>query len=103
MAVYSCSDQFPADERFGLTAQVRRAAVSVPSNIAEGWGRQSRSELLRFLEMARGSCYELQTQLMIAEGLGYIDSDSAVHEQVDEVERVLSGLMRSLQEKADRD
>jgi four helix bundle protein len=99
MAVYERTRAFPADERFGLTAQLRRAAVSIPSNIAEGWGRQSRTELIRFLEMARGSCYEVQTQMLIADGLRYLQQDAAIHSQIDEVERVLSGLMKSLQNK----
>ena len=99
MEVYEVSRAFPKEERFGLTAQIRRAAIGVPSNIAEGWGRQSRSELLRYLEMARGSCFEVQTQMKIATGLSYVDGSSEVHERIDEVERLLSGLMKSLREK----
>ncbi len=97
--VYRATTKFPADERFGLTQQLRRAAVSVPSNIAEGWGRRSRLDLIRFLELARGSCYEVQTQLRIAERLTYMEKDHPIHELTAEVERVLTGLIESLRAK----
>jgi len=71
VAVYRLTGQFPADERFGLTSQLRRAAVSVASNIAEGYGRASRGEFRQFVGMARGSVLELQTQLVIAKELGF--------------------------------
>ena len=96
LQVYEVSKDFPADERFGLTQQVRRAAVSVPSNIAEGWGRNTRGDYARFVDMARGSIYELQTQLQIARGLGYVDRLHSVYEQVAEVERIINGLSRAL-------
>jgi len=99
VAVYEVSRGFPKDERFGLTTQVPRAAMSVPSNIAEGWARSSRRDLLRFLEMALGSCFELQTQTRIAAKLGYIEENAPIHEQISEVERVLSGLMKYLGNK----
>ena len=68
--IYLATRKFPAEETYGLSSQLRRAAVSVPSNIAEGKGRSSDKELLQFLSRARGSIYELQTQLEIAECLG---------------------------------
>lgn len=71
VAVYRLTGQFPAEERFGLTSQLRRAAVSVASNIAEGYGRASRGEFRQFVGIARGSVLELQTQLVIAKELGF--------------------------------
>jgi four helix bundle protein len=95
---------FPSEERFGLALQIRRSAVSVPSNISEGFGRGTRQDYLRFLYIARGSLYELNTQLSFARDLGYLDAETGARlgEQVDECERVLWGLIRSLQEKPDQ-
>jgi four helix bundle protein len=73
--VYAVSAGFPKDERFGLTSQVRRAAVSVPSNIAEGYGRRQTVEYIRFLDIARASLCEVETQLVLAEELGFADRE----------------------------
>jgi four helix bundle protein len=78
IAVYDVTKRFPTDERFGLTQQLRRAAVSVPSNVAEGRGRGTRRDYRRFVLQARGSIFELETELHIAHELGYCDSASAV-------------------------
>ena len=72
LKIYRASTRFPRDELYGLTSQLRRAAVSVASNIAEGKGRSSDKELLQFLSRARGTVYELQTQLEVAKSLGYL-------------------------------
>ncbi|MBS0457835.1 MAG: four helix bundle protein [Proteobacteria bacterium] len=80
--VYRLTATFPAAEQFGLTAQLRRAVVSVPSNIAEGAGRGGRNELVRFLVIARGSLTELDTQLWIARDLGYLVDGQQLHENV---------------------
>lgn len=72
--VYSCTRSFPREELYGLSSLMRRSAVSVPSNLAEGKGRFSRKELVQFLFHARGSLMELETQILIASRLGYIDS-----------------------------
>lgn len=99
--VYEATASFPPDERFGLVSQLRRAVVSIPSNIAEGWGRGSTVEYARFLRIARGSLYEVETQLVVAKGLGYL-ADEACREVVAAVRecgRVLAGLIRSIENK----
>ena len=95
------SEHFPKDERFGLTSQIRRAAVSIASNIAEGWGRGTTADYARFLRMARGSMYEVETQAIIARELGYIDEEKFEYfeQTVDEAGRVLAGLIRSIEKK----
>ena len=96
--VYRCTKGFPKDEIYGLTSQLRRAAVSVPSNIAEGQGRLSTGEFRQFLGNARGSLHELQTQLVIAKNLRYLN-DASVEELMGhsvEVDRVLNGLLSAL-------
>ena len=96
--VYRATQAFPDDERFGLTAQLRRAAVSVPSNVAEGWGRGSRADYVRFLKIARGSLYEVRTQIVVAERVGCLPSDEAAPllGHVDHLRKMLHGLVRSL-------
>ena len=97
-AVYNVSAGFPKSETFGLASQVRRAAVSVPSNIAEGWGRGRSKEYVQFLRYARGSLYEVETQLRIALRRGYMTDDQLlpILRRTDEVSRMLVGLMKSL-------
>ena len=89
----------PREEQFGLTNQMRRAAVSIPSNIAEGHGRQSRADYLKYLRIARGSLMELDTQYELATELEMLPGDAAVRELIRETDRVLQGLIRSLQQK----
>ena len=90
---------FPKQEQYSLTNQLRRAAVSVPSNIAEGKGRSSDRELIQFLNHARGSLYEVQTQIKIANRLHYLDVDVAqiLDTQAAKVGRLLNGLIRRFQ------
>jgi four helix bundle protein len=97
--VYRCTRRFPKDEVYGLSSQMRRAAVSVPSNIAEGKGRYSRKEFLQFLYHARGSLFEFQTQLSIARDLDYIDlaSFKSLESQTEELGRILNGLITRFQ------
>jgi four helix bundle protein len=99
LATYKLTSTFPESERFGLTNQLRRASVSVASNIAEGYGRTTRGEYLQFLGHARGSNFELQTQLAIAEGLGFgkVQSLHDVQHLSDEVSRMLVAIMKKLQ------
>lgn len=90
--VYEFTRQLPSSETYGLVAQMRRAAVSIPSNIAEGAARTGEREFAQFLNIARGSLSELETQLLIAMDLGYIDSDNPVFVLVDRVSRLITGL-----------
>jgi four helix bundle protein len=96
--VYRVTQSFPKDEVYALTAQMRRAAVSVPSNIAEGQGRGNPKELVHFSRIAHGSLCELETQLLIAERLSYMapDKTGALLRQTIEVGRLLNGLIKSL-------
>jgi four helix bundle protein len=96
--VYALTKSFPREEKFGLTAQVRRAAVSIPSNIAEGWGRGSTKDYMHFLRIARSSLLEVETQLIIAHRLGYIEEETlnAVLDQTEVESRMLLSLQRSL-------
>lgn len=96
--VYEATKQFPRDEAFGLTIQIRRAAVSVPSNIAEGQGRNTTKDLCYFLGVAKGSLQELETQALIARKLGYCTEEEceSLMACASEVGRVLNGLLTSL-------
>ena len=98
-AIYRISADFPDSERFGPTAQLRRAAISIPSNIAEGAARRSTPEYLRFLSMARGSLFELDTQLQIAERLAYVADTPDAIELTNRVFARLNALIRSIQAK----
>ena len=92
--VYALINQFPATEKYALSDQVRRAAVSVPSNIAEGCGRASNRDYAHFLSIARGSLHETMTQLELARSLGYIDAIKDVEELASEISRMLTTLMK---------
>ena len=98
--VYSITECFPSKERFGLTDQMRRAAVSVPSNIAEGQAHFSKLEFRHFLRHARGSLAELETQRLITQRVKYLGEEQAgiLLKQVDELGRILNGLIRSIEE-----
>ena len=96
--VYRLTESFPASELYGLTGQLRRAAVSVASNIAEGHGRESEKEFGRFLRISRGSLAELQTQLILAEGLGYSGANFflEINELTEELGRMMRGMQKAL-------
>ena len=94
--VYRITQTFPREEIYGLTSQIRRAAVSVPSNIAEGQGRLTRGEFRQFLGHAKGSLAELETQILIAKNLGYINDPLRTLDRLSEVARMLNGLLNSL-------
>lgn len=96
--VYRCTQAFPKIETYGLTSQLRRAAVSVPSNIAEGQARLSTGEFKQFLGNARGSLAEVQTQILLAQDLGYLEQNESENllGLAAEVGRILNGLLASL-------
>ena len=102
--VYRLTDSFPKREVYGLTDQIRRAAVSVPSNIAEGQAHHNNREFVHFLRHSSGSLAELETQLNIAERLGYADASSTAQllTRVHEVGRILNGLIGSIREQIDQ-
>lgn len=101
VAVYRATERFPAHETYGLRVQVRKSAVSVPSNIAEGQCRRTTKEFLNFLSISRGSLGEAETQVIIADRLGYFEPAvcTSLLESAAEVGRLVNGLMNSLMEK----
>ena len=97
--VYRVTRTFPGDERFGLTSQMRRAAISVPSNIAEGAGRGSDREFIRFLQIAKGSLFELETQIGICQRLGLLTEAQDLLKRVDHQAAMITNLIESLNSK----
>jgi four helix bundle protein len=97
-AVYKATARFPKEEQFGLSSQLRRAVVSVPSNIAEGQGRRSTNDFLRHLAIARGSLCEVETQVLIAGRLAYLDEEIVRHlvRASAEIGKLINGLSNSL-------
>jgi four helix bundle protein len=95
---YRCTGSFPKTEVYGLTSQMRRAAVSVASNIAEGAGRQTKKEFVNYLHMAQGSLSELDTQLVIASRLDYIsiDNHKEMENSIETISKMITGLIKSL-------
>lgn len=98
--IYTATREFPKEELFGLTSQLRRAAVSIPSNIAEGYGRLFEKETIRFLSIALGSTAEVETQLYIAKDLGFISLEKAesIISSVREIARMLPALIKSIKQ-----
>ena len=100
--VYPAMRLFPNDEQFGLISQIKRSAVSIPSNIAEGFGRGSKRECKRFIHIALGSATELDTQLIISNELGFLNEKdyAEVYSLLSEVKRMLKALIKSLKEES---
>lgn len=96
--IYQVSGSFPDDEKFGLTSQIKRSAVSIPSNIAEGCGRNTDSDFARFLQIAMGSASECQYQIYLAHDLGYLSSKEYenLNESISEIKRMLSSFLNTL-------
>ncbi len=97
--VYEITGEFPKEELYGLTSQIRRAAVSIPSNISEGAARNTEKEFMQFLYIAMGSASELETQLIISQKLNYTKNASRIFEKLTSVRKLLNGLIRHYKRK----
>jgi four helix bundle protein len=97
--IYTITDKFPNSEIYGLTNQIRRAAVSIPSNIAEGAGRNSTKEFLQCLYISVGSLAELETQLILAVEIGYVKQIEGLFEEIVLIQKMLNGLIQSLKKR----
>jgi len=100
--IYKVTKEFPKEEVFGITSQMRRCAVSIPSNIAEGRQRKTSKDFVQFLRIARGSCAELETQVAIAKNLGYIDSsrELRINNELTEILKIINTIIRKLEAKS---
>ena len=98
--IYKITKVFPDDERFGLISQIRRSAISIPSNIAEGFGRWGNKEYRHFLYISLGSCAELTTQLVISFNLGYISENekNELVDETDQISKMTTGLIKKIDE-----
>jgi four helix bundle protein len=96
--IYRITNSFPNHERFGLTSQMQRSAVSIPSNIAEGSAKSSNKDFSRFLEMSIGSSFELETQIILATNLGYLDSENSItiQNKISEIQKMIIGFKNKL-------
>ena len=102
--IYTLTKRFPQGEIFGLTNQIRRAVVSIPSNIAEGFGRNSDKQFIHFLKIAKGSAAELETQLLISRDLSYLTAKDAKStlSLYDEIARMLGALIRNIEKRVEK-
>lgn len=99
--VYALTRTFPMEEKFGIVNQINRAVVSIPSNIAEGWGRESSKNYLQFLRISRGSLMEVETLILISKNLNYLNDEKfkMITTGIEEVGKTLQGLIKSVQQK----
>jgi four helix bundle protein len=98
LQIYQITKTFPKEEQFGLISQIRRSAISIPSNIAEGWGRDSENYFINFLNIAKGSLYELETQLIISKELEFISNEKLLElsNEIDTLSRMIIGLIKKI-------
>ncbi|GAB4141992.1 MAG: four helix bundle protein [Planctomycetaceae bacterium] len=101
LEIYNVTKKFPGEEKFGLISQIRRASLSIPSNIAEGCGRDGGAEFARFLTIALGSASEAEYQLLLAKDLGFLETASwnRLNDQIIEIKRMTTGLLKSIRNK----
>lgn len=101
VSVYKCTKNFPSEEKFGLLSQIRRASVSIPANIAEGAARQHDKEFIQFLYVAQGSASELETELLIARRLGFLEDNvyQELHAEINTVARMIVGLTNHIKSR----
>ena len=97
--IYDLTACFPKEEIYSLTSQLRRSAISVPSNIAEGAARTTNKEFINFLSISRGSLSELETQIIIAKKIGYLDNTNQVMETIDKIFALINGLINSIKKR----
>ena len=102
--IYTLTKNFPADEKFGIISQLNRAVVSIPSNIAEGWGRELSKNYLNFLRISRGSLMEVETLILISKNLNYLNEKefNEIITKIEEVGKILQGLIKSIQLKLNK-
>lgn len=100
-SIYQVTDSFPSKERYGLSSQIQRAAVSIPSNIAEGCSRRSELDFARFLEIAQGSAFEVETQLILANDIGYLEDDLLIEllKEIHSLQRQINKLITIIRRK----
>lgn len=98
LAIYKATKEFPKEELYGLTSQIRRSSMSIPTNIAEGCGRFTNADFARFLQMAMGSASEAEYQLILARDLGFLSNDvyEKLHNDTEEVKRMLASLLKTI-------
>ncbi|MCK4816206.1 four helix bundle protein [bacterium] len=99
LKIYSLTKKYPKEETYGLISQMRRSAVSIPSNIAEGAARKHKKEFIQFLYIGLGSLSEAETQIILAERLGYISDTSELYEKISSIKKMLNGLIAHLENK----
>lgn len=99
--IYLITQKFPKEEKYDLISQIRRSAISIPSNIAEGSGRESKKEFVRFLNISISSAFELETQIIISNDLGYINNQeyNLVINEINEIQKMIFGLRKSIETK----
>lgn len=101
LTIYKIANSFPKDEIYALTSQIKRCSISIPSNIAEGWGRDTDKNFINFLKIAKGSLYELETQMILASDLQYIDqvTSNELSIEINEISKMIVSLIKKIEAK----